>query len=289
MSTPLAAALADTRATAGRATEPAILVEGLTKVYPGRGGEPVVALQDLTFTVGRGEFCALIGPSGCGKTTLLHILAGLLPPTGGTVNVPAPSSPGAPPPHPTGVHRTWPGAAAAVVFQGVSTFPWYTVTQNVEYGLRMMGAPRALRRERAEALIRQVGLWPFRHAYPHQLSEGMRQRVAIARALATDPAVLLMDEPFANLDEQHRLLLQDELLRIWEASGKTVLFVTHSLDEALRLADRVLVMTARPGRLKAEVPVPLPRPRDYREVRRDPQYGALSARLWELLRAEVVA
>lgn len=249
-----------------------LAVSGLTKVYPGVRS-PVVALQDVTFSVHEGEFCALIGPSGCGKTTLLHILAGLLDPSAGTVTVPS-REPGR--------------LSTAVVFQGISTFPWLTVLQNVEYGLRMMGMPPRVRRERALEHIQQVGLSAFHDAYPYQLSEGMRQRVSIARALATDPDVLLMDEPFANLDEQNRLLLQDELLRIWQQSRKTVLFVTHSLDEAIRLADRMLVMTAGPGRIKSEVAVPFARPRDFREIRQDPGYGTMSARLWDELRAEVL-
>lgn len=250
----------------------AVAVSGLTKTYPGPRG-PVVALRDVTFAVGGGEFVALIGPSGCGKTTLLHILAGLLAPTGGEVSVP-PRRPGRPP--------------TAVVFQGISTLPWFTVRQNVEYGLRLQGVPRRERHERAEAHIGQVGLLAFADAYPFQLSEGMRQRVSIARALATDPEILLMDEPFANLDEQNRLLLQEELLRIWQESRKTVLFVTHSLDEAIRLADRVLVLSASPGRILTEVRVPFDRPRDFRAIREDPQYGRLSASLWDLLRAEVL-
>lgn len=249
-----------------------IEVRGLAKVYPGRR-EPFVALEDVSFAVREGEFCALIGPSGCGKTTLLHILAGLTEPTTGTVTIP---------------RRTAGRLTTALIFQGVSTLPWMTVAQNAEYGLRQMGVPPRERRERALHYLRQVGLQAFTSAYPSQLSEGMRQRVSIARALAADPDILLMDEPFANLDEQNRLLLQDELLRIWQGDRKTVLFVTHSLDEAIRLADRVLVMTAAPGRIKAEVPVPLPRPREFGRVRQDPVYGELSARLWDDLRAEVM-
>jgi NitT/TauT family transport system ATP-binding protein len=247
-----------------------IAVSGLTHVYPGSHG-PVTALRDVSFMVPEGAFFALIGPSGCGKTTLLHILAGLIKPTAGTVTMPRPE----------------PGRlVTAVVFQGVSTFPWMTVRQNVEYGLRMLGVPPRDRRQRAEHHIRQVGLWAFRDAFPHQLSEGMRQRVSIARAFATDPTVLLADEPFANLDEQTRLVLQDELLRLWQETRKTVLFITHSLDEAVRMADRVLVMTASPGRIKTEVEVPLARPRGYREIRRDSTYGMLTARLWDELQDE---
>jgi NitT/TauT family transport system ATP-binding protein len=253
------------------AIAPAVAAQGLSHVFAGpRGGVP--ALADISFAVRRGEFCALIGPSGCGKTTLLHILAGLIAPSAGVVTVPA---------------RRNGRLPTALVFQGVSTFPWLTVVENVAYGLRVLGAPRAEARARARALLARLGLEGFHDAYPHQLSEGMRQRVSLARALAVDPEVLLMDEPFANLDEQNRLLLQDELLRLWQADRKTVLFVTHSLDEAIRLADRVLVMTARPGRIKAEVEVPFGRPRDFRELRRDPAYGALSARLWDELRDEV--
>lgn len=246
---------------------PPIAVSNLTHVYPGPP-RAVQALRNVSFTVPEGQFCALIGPSGCGKTTLLHILAGLMEPTSGAVTMP----------------RSELGRlSTAVVFQGVSTFPWMTVVQNVDYGLRILGVPPRERRRRAEAEIRRAGLSAFSDAFPHQLSEGMRQRVSIARAFATDPDVLLMDEPFANLDEQTRLLLQDELLRLWQESRKTVLFVTHSLDEAVRMSDRVLVMTAAPGRVKAEVAVPFARPRDYREIRRDSAYGALTARLWDEL------
>jgi len=251
-----------------------IEVPGLTKVYAGPPRE-VTALQDVSFTVPVGQFCALIGPSGCGKTTLLHVLAGLIEPTSGTVTMP----------------RSEPGRlATAMVFQGISTFPWMTVVQNVEYGLRILGVPLRERRQRAEAQVRRAGLWAFNDAFPHQLSEGMRQRVSIARAFATDPDILLMDEPFANLDEQTRLLLQDALLHLWQESRKTVLFVTHSLDEAVRMSDRVLVMTAAPARIKTEVAVTLARPRSYREIRRDSAYGILTARLWdelELAHAEV--
>lgn len=249
-----------------------IAVRGVGKVYPARRGS-FVALHDVSFSVAPGEFCAIIGPSGCGKTTLLHILAGLLPASTGTVEIP-PQEPGR--------------LVTALIFQGISTLPWLTVLQNAEYGLRHMRVSPAERRTRAVEQLRRVGLDRFGDAFPHQLSEGMRQRVSIARALATDPDVLLMDEPFANLDEQNRLLLQDELLRLWQENRQTVLFVTHSLDEAIRLSDRVLVMTSAPGRIKAEVPVRLARPREFRSVRQDPEYGALSAKLWEALRDEVL-
>lgn len=249
-----------------------IEVRGLTHVYQSRRGS-FVALRDVSFTVREGEFVALIGPSGCGKTTLLHILAGLTSPAEGTVAIPRGES---------GRLMT------ALIFQGISTLPWMTALDNAAYGLRLMGVPWNERRERARHHLARVGLSEFADVYPHQLSEGMRQRVSIARGLATDPAILLMDEPFAGLDEQNRLLLQDELLRIWQEDRKTVLFVTHSLDEAIRLADRVLVMSATPGRIKKEVHVPFGRPRDFQVIRRDPAYGALSAGLWEDLREEVL-
>ncbi len=247
-------------------------VSGLSKVYLGRRAR-FAALQDVSFTVREGEFCAIIGPSGCGKTTLLHILAGLAEPTAGAVLIP---------------RRAPNRILTALIFQGISTLPWLTVRANVEYGMKQMGVPPAARREQSNDQLRRVGLETFADAYPHELSEGMRQRVSIARAMATDPDILLMDEPFANLDEQNRLLLQDELLRIWQGTRKTVLFVTHSIDEALRLADRVLVMTAAPGRIKTEVAVPLARPREFRAVRQNPIYGDLSVRLWDELRDEVM-
>lgn len=247
-------------------------VSGLTKIYPGRRG-PLVALQDVTLSVRAGEFVALIGPSGCGKTTLLHILAGLVEPTAGSVSL---------------AQRESGRLVAALIFQGISTLPWMTAVDNVAYGLRLMGVSPAERRAHARHHLVRMGLEKFEDAFPYQLSEGMRQRVSIARALATDPAILLMDEPFANLDEQNRLLLQDELLRLWQEDRKTVLFVTHSLDEAIRLADRVLVMSASPGRIKTEVVVPFRRPRDFQVIRQDPEYGTLSARLWGELREEVL-
>ncbi len=176
-----------------------------------------------------------------------------------------------------------------MVFQGRSVFPWLTVQQNVAYGLKLSGVGRRTRSRRATELIETVGLANAAHAYPHQLSEGMRQRVAIARALAVEPDLLLMDEPFGSLDEQTRLLLQEELLRIWENSGKTVMFVTHSIDEALMLADRVVVMSARPGRVKATLAVPFPRPRSMTEIRSSPTFGSLYSEIWNLLRDEVLA
>jgi len=206
---------------------------------------PFDAIRGIELAVTPGEFCVIVGPSGCGKTTLLRIVAGLERATTGTAVIGA--ADGSRPRN-------------AMVFQGRSVFPWQTVRQNVGYGLKLRKVPRRERDRRADELLEAVGLARFAKSYPHQLSEGMRQRVAIARALAVDPDVLLMDEPFGALDEQTRLLLQEELLRIWEDTGTTVLFVTHSIDEAMVLADRIVVMSAQPGTIKAILPVPFPDP-----------------------------
>lgn len=261
----------DTRPDAPAATAAKVTLRGLSKRFRGPRGE-VVAVERVDLAIAAGEFCCLVGPSGCGKTTILRLIAGLERPTEGTVEVQQ-SDPTRP--------------ATALVFQGHGVFPWYTVRQNVAYGLRFQRRPRAEARATVDALIATVGLTRFADAYPHQLSEGMRQRVSIARALAADPEVLLMDEPFANLDEQNRLLLQEELLRIWQAQRKTVVFVTHSIDEALILGDRVVVMTAQPGRVKRVLAVPFARPRDPSQVKSDPAFGAHFRAIWDELRAEV--
>ncbi|MBA2754542.1 MAG: ABC transporter ATP-binding protein [Chloroflexia bacterium] len=232
---------------------------------------PVEVLSDISLTVQPGEFRVLVGPSGSGKTTLLRIVAGLDRPSSGTVS--AQTSHGRP-------------AHGAMVPQGRSVFPWLTARDNVAYGLKLRGVPRRERRARAEALLAAVGLDGSAALYPRQLSEGMRQRVAIARSLAVDPDILLMDEPFSALDEQTRLLLQEELLRIWHDTAKTILFVTHSLDEALVLSDRISVMGTRPGRIVATIDVPFERPRSIITVRTDPRYGPLYQRLWHHLREQ---
>ncbi len=250
-----------------------IVVSHLSKRFS-VAGRPVVALNDVSFSVREGEFCVLVGPSGCGKTTLLRILAGLARQSAGEVHIAAtdPSRP-----------------LTAMVFQEQSVFPWLTVEQNVGYGLQMRGVPARERRQIVREHVAKVGLTHFARAYPHQLSGGMRQRVSVARAFATDPQILLMDEPFANVDEQTRALLQEELLRIWEGTHKTVIYITHSIDEALVLGDRVLVMSARPGHVKAEVGVSLPRPRSVYALKSSAEFGALVAKVWEPLRQEVLA
>jgi NitT/TauT family transport system ATP-binding protein len=222
-------------------------LQGVSYAYAsGTGDAP--ALVDASIAVDQGEFVCLVGPSGSGKTTILNLLAGLLRPTQGTVLS-------------GGREVTGPSPERAVVFQDAALFPWLTLRQNVEFPLRVQGMRAAERAERSERLLRLVHLWRFGGSFPHELSGGMRQRGAIARALATDPAILLMDEPFAALDAQTREILHAELERIWQLSGKTVVFVTHNVREAVRLGDRVVLLGTRPGRVLAEIPVDLARPR----------------------------
>ena len=239
--------------------------------YSQRGGV-ITALHDVSFTLLEGKFLVIVGPSGCGKTTLLRIIAGLEEQTGGTVTV----------------HRSTKNSPLnSMVFQEKSVLPWMTVHQNVAYGLKMRGVPKAERDEIAQHYIAMVGLTKFANAYPHQLSGGMKQRVSIARAFANDPELLLMDEPFSALDEQNKILLQEELLRIWEGSNKTVIYITHSIDEALNLGDQVMVMTAHPGTIKKIVDVDLPRKRDLATIRTHPRFVELFQVVWDELREEV--
>ncbi len=221
-------------------------VHQIGKSYRSRDGV-VHALQNVNFAVCAGEFICLVGPSGCGKSTLLKILAGLVQPTTGQI------------------HCAGGELRNALVFQEHGLFPWMTVLDNVAFGLEMKGAPRASRRQQAQALLDQVGLGAFTHNYPHELSVGMRQRAAIARAFLLDPHLLLMDEPFSALDAQSKLVLQEELLRIWKEKRQMVIYVTHDIEEAVLLGNRVLVMSGRPGRIQEEIPIPLGYPRDLRD------------------------
>jgi NitT/TauT family transport system ATP-binding protein len=221
-----------------------IELRGVWREFNGDRTRPVVALEDISLQVEEGEFVCLVGPSGCGKSTLLDLIAGLQTPTRGEILVDS------------GAH-----GAPVLIFQEAALFPWLTVRDNVEFGLRVRKIPRRERREIAMRELGLVRLRQFAEALPHQLSGGMKQRAAIARALALDPPVLLMDEPFAALDAQTRDIMHQELQRIWAETGKTIIFVTHNVREAVCLADRVLLMTARPGRLKDEIRVDLPRPR----------------------------
>jgi NitT/TauT family transport system ATP-binding protein len=239
----------------------------------GEGTTGVLALDTIDLTVRDGEFLCVVGPSGCGKTTLLRILAGLELPTTGDVKISRrdPSRP-----------------VNSMIFQENSIFPWMTVRNNVAYGLKLRGVPSAEMEKRVSHFITLCGLERFADAYPYQLSGGMKQRAAVARAFANDPEMLLMDEPFASLDEQNKILLQEELLRLWSGSQKTVLFITHSIEEALVLGDRVLVMSARPGRLKANIKVDFPRPRTVYDLKANSEFARLSREIWLLLREEVV-
>ena len=250
---------------------PKIRISHLTKTFHALERE-VIALDDVSLDIPEGCFFMIVGPSGCGKTTLLRILANLDTPTSGGVEIAAPAA-GRP-------HNS-------MVFQGDSLFPWMTVRENAGYGLAMRKRPQGEIDDVVDHYLARTGMSRFHNAYPHQLSGGMRQRVSIARAFANDPDILLMDEPFSALDEQNKVLLQEELLRIWEETRKTVLFITHSVDEAATLGDRIMVMSAQPGRVKMIVDVPFARPRNVLELRARPEYGELVYSIWVQLRDEV--
>jgi NitT/TauT family transport system ATP-binding protein len=246
-----------------------VAIEGVAKTYVDRHGQPLEALRGVSLSVEAEEFVAVLGPSGCGKSTLLNILAGLLPPTAGGVFFEGPADPGRP--------------LTAMVFQEFALFPWRTVQGNVEFGLEELGLVAAERARRAGQYVDLTGLGGFEGRFPHQLSGGMRQRVGIARALAVNPAVLLMDEPFSALDAQTRQLMQEELLGIWERTRKTIIYVTHNIPEAVYMADRVIVLSRRPGRVLAEVPVELKRPR--REAMQgEPAFLHAVERIWGLIK-----
>ena len=254
---------------APQVSAPQISLSGVRKYF---GNSGFVALDGITIDIPQGQFFVIVGPSGCGKTTLLRILAGLDRESEGKVDVRQVD-----PSRPTN----------SMIFQGDSLFPWMTVYDNAAYGLRMRNVAEKEVTETVRLWLERIGLWRFRDRYPHQLSGGMKQRVSIVRAFANDPEILLMDEPFSALDEQNKLLLHEELLRIWEATKKTVVFITHSVDEAVTLGDRIMVMTANPGRTKALIDVPFGRPRNVMELRQKPEYGELVFDIWEQLREEV--
>jgi len=246
-----------------------VKLEHVSKAFSHNGGG-IQVLEDINLTLADGEFVCLVGPSGCGKSTLIHLMAGLERPTTGRIFV-------------DGVPVTKPGTDRVVVFQEAALFPWLNVQQNVEFGLKMAGIPSGKRRQRVAEYLKMVHLSRFATAYPHQLSGGMKQRVAIARALAMDPKILLMDEPFASLDAQTRRLLHEELLEIWQQTRKTVFFVTHNVREATVLGDKVLTISARPGRIKEGYTIRLPRPR--RES--DPHLIVIQQRILLSLQEEI--
>ena len=238
-----------------------------------RSNSRLVALDGVDLEIMDGEFLSIVGPSGCGKSTFLSVVDGLLPATAGTISV-------------DGKQVTEPGPDRAVVFQDASLFPWRTVMKNVLYGLECVGLDVAEARDRAQRYIDIVGLHGFEQHFPHELSGGMQQRVNLARALVMDPEILLMDEPFASLDAQTREAMQEELLRIWAKAQKTVLFITHQIDEAIFLSDRVVVFTARPGTIKEIVPVKLKRPRAL-NLKRSAQFHKIEDKIWTLIQEEV--
>jgi len=252
---------------------PKLHIRDVRLEYGARTGRTVVAIEGISLDVPDKEFAVVVGPSGCGKSSLLYLVAGLADPTAGEILL-------------SGQPVSGPGPDRGMVFQSYTLFPWLTVRENVEFGLKRRKVPPAEREDVVNRYLNDVGLAAFHDAYPKQLSGGMMQRVAIARALANDPQILLMDEPFGALDSQTRGSMQKLLLKVWERDHKTVLFVTHDIDEAILLGDRVYVMTARPGRLKEQVAVSIPRPRTLDMVM-DPGFIAVKRRILDLLRHEI--
>ncbi len=251
-----------------------VTLRGVTRIFPGgASGQAVHAVGPIDIDIRQGEFFAVVGPSGCGKSTLLELIAGLIPPTEGTIEFEG-----------RAIHQEIPDGIG-VVFQEDACFSWLNVRQNIEFGLRRLNLDAQEKTRRVDAGIAMMGLQDFSRSYPAQLSGGMRQRVCIARTIVTKPRLILLDEPFGALDQQTRLLMGDEVLRLWRETGATVFLITHALDEAAMLADRIAVMSARPGKLIDVVETNWPRERDSRIIERE-SFGALTSRLWKSLRAE---
>lgn len=246
----------------------------VTVDFPAPDAKPLRALERMSFSVARGELVALVGPSGCGKTTALNVLAGQLPLQAGEARV-------------AGVRVEGILPSVGYISQKDTLLPWRTVLDNVALAMELRGVPKAARRERAAALMAQMGLQGFEESYPRALSGGMKKRAAIARVLAVEPAVLMMDEPFAPLDALTRQRLQDDILALWEQTGCTILYVTHDLTEAITLADRVALMSARPGRIVREYPIDLPRPRRVMDVKFSPHFVELEEAIWRDLEQEL--
>ena len=256
------------------ASPPSLEIRNLHRSFRSPDDQIIVALEDVSLTVGDGEFVSVVGASGSGKSTLLRIIDGLIPPSSGSVAV-------------DGERVAGPGADRAFVFQQDNLLPWRTVIDNITYGLDIAGVPKREARERATALLDVTGLRGFENYYPHQVSGGMRQRANVARALVVDPKILLLDEPFAALDAQTREIMQAELLRIWSTRKKTVVFVTHQIDEAVFLSDRVVVLSARPGTVREIIDIDLPRPRKLSMKRTEP-FIRLADQIWQLIEDEVL-
>jgi len=248
-------------------------IHNVSKIYRSNTRE-VVAIDEIDLKIRNQEFATLLGPSGCGKSTLLRIVAGLSKPTHGVVRL-------------DGDVISGPGQDRGMVFQSYTLFPWLTVKENIQFGLEISGAPKTRQEEIGREFVEKVGLKGFEQSYPKGLSGGMKQRVAIARALANNPAILLLDEPFGALDAQTRALMQELLTQVWEELHKTILFVTHDVEEAVFLSDRIFVMTARPGKIKAEIAVPLDRPRNY-EIKSTDAFLALKKQALRLIREEAI-
>ncbi|MDF2679120.1 MAG: ABC-type nitrate/sulfonate/bicarbonate transport system, ATPase component [Brevibacillus sp.] len=252
-------------------TTPKLVIDNVGKVFSTKSGQ-VVALDQTSFSVAEGEFVTILGPSGCGKSTILRVVAGLEEPSSGHVYL-------------DGKEIKGPGPDRGMVFQSYTLYPWLNVKDNITFGLDLKGVPKKQQEEIANHYLELIGLKGFDKHYPIQLSGGMKQRVAIARALANDPQILLMDEPFGALDAQTRTIMQEILLKVWEESKKTILFITHDVEESIFLGDSIYVMTARPGRLKKNIKVPLPRPRDYQNKNSE-EFLALKLELLDLIREE---
>ena len=249
-------------------------IQGVSKIFQKtvkNNSTELKALSNVNLSIRENEFVSIIGPSGCGKTTLLKIIDGLIPCDSGKISI-------------NGKQVTAPGPDRAVVFQTFALLPWRTVLANVEFSLELRQIPKEQRTNTARDFLKRVGLTDFENHYPHELSGGMQQRAGLARALAVNPMILLMDEPFGSVDAQTRQLLQEELLELWQRERKTVIFITHSMDEAVYLSDRVVVMTPRPGEVAEVLNVPLPRPRLAEEVRRDPKFVDLTNYIWDSLK-----
>ena len=252
-----------------------VSVRELCKAYQGRDRNDITVLKEIGLDICAEEFVCIVGPSGCGKTTFIKIIDGLVPATSGQVYI-------------NGNEVSQPGYDRAFVFQADSLYPWRTVLDNVVFGLEIKGVRRPGRYEIARELLKKVGLAGFETHYPHELSGGMRQRANLARAMAVDPEIILMDEPFASLDAQTREVMQQELLKVWSGRKKTVIFITHQIDEAVYLADRVIVFSARPATIKADIPVIIERPRQL-AVKRTPQFLAYVDQIWNLIESDILA